>query len=147
MGTADKPETVQKTTKVRWIHLSYLSYHSELRLTFQRLIRESRVWEGLWHPNIQPYLGYCFNLCNRFVLVSPLCSNNSVMTYIEKNPTANRLQLVSIVILPCIQFRILITKITPCRWKGLQRGWNISTPNKWFMQIFILYASSFARSL
>jgi len=60
----------------------------------RRLVRESKVWQKLHHTNIQPYLGYCSDVGLSVALVSPLCSNGSIMKYIFSNPSASRLQLV-----------------------------------------------------
>jgi len=63
----------------------------------RRLIRESKVWlhlTQLTHPNILPYLGYCC-FGSPIALVSPFCSQGNIMTYIAKNPSVSKLQLVN----------------------------------------------------
>jgi len=59
----------------------------------RRLVRESKVWLRLNHPNIQPYLGHCSGLGLSVTLISPLCGN-AVLKYISINPSANTLGLV-----------------------------------------------------
>jgi serine/threonine protein kinase len=66
----------------------------EMEAISRRLIRESRVWLGLDHPNILPYLGHCCDLGLSVALISPLCDHGSIMKYIAKFPSTNRLQLV-----------------------------------------------------
>jgi hypothetical protein len=75
--------------------MCHIAHSSELKITIQRLISETRVWSMLDHPNIQPYLGYCPNLGLSVALVSPLYSNSSIMKYTFNNPSVNKLQLVS----------------------------------------------------
>jgi serine/threonine protein kinase len=63
----------------------------------RRALRESKVWLHLTqlnHPNVLPYLGYCSDLGESVALVSPFCSQGNIMTYISKNPSANKPLLV-----------------------------------------------------
>jgi len=60
----------------------------------RRLIRESKVWLRLNHPNIQPYLGHCSDLGLSVALISPLCGNGTILKYIAIKPSANKLRLV-----------------------------------------------------
>jgi serine/threonine protein kinase len=66
----------------------------EIENTKRRLVRESNVWLRLDHPNIQPYLGHCSDLGPCLALISPLCGHGSIMKYLVKYPSAQRLQLV-----------------------------------------------------
>jgi len=65
----------------------------------RRIGRESMIWVGLEHPNIQPYLGFCSNLGQAVALISPYCNNGTIKTYLAQNPTANKFQLIKDVIL------------------------------------------------
>jgi len=60
----------------------------------RRLIRESKVWLRLKHPNIQPYLGHCSDLGLSVALISPLCGSGTILKYIAVKPSANKLRLV-----------------------------------------------------
>jgi len=62
--------------------------------TNRRLIRESEVWLSLDHPNIHPYLGHCDGLGLSVALISPFCVHATIMTYLLRNPSANRLKLI-----------------------------------------------------
>lgn len=53
----------------------------------RRLIRESKTWQRLNHPNIQPYFGYCANLAPSVALISPFRDHGTVMSYMTKHPS------------------------------------------------------------
>jgi len=59
----------------------------------RRIGRESKVWVDLKHPNIQPYLGFCSNLGPAVALISPYCGHGTIKSYLDKNPTASKSQL------------------------------------------------------
>jgi len=62
--------------------------------TNRRLTRESELWLGLDHPNIHPYLGHCVDLGMSVALISSFCAHATIMKYLFRNPSANRLKLV-----------------------------------------------------
>jgi serine/threonine protein kinase len=88
----------------------------------QRLLREIRVWSGVNHPNITPLLGisYDFDRPNTPCLVSPYYLHGSVIDYLREWPDANKLQLVSHIIISIgellyIFFVSLYKLLRPCR--------------------------------
>ncbi|KIY67802.1 kinase-like protein, partial [Cylindrobasidium torrendii FP15055 ss-10] len=57
--------------------------------------REALVWYQLRHPNILPFVGINeVSFYPRFCLISPWMANGSIMNYIAKNPTCDRLHCV-----------------------------------------------------
>jgi len=61
----------------------------------RRIDRQIKVLRGLSaHPNIINYFGYCANDRDQLTLVFPLMENGDVMSYLGKNPNANRVLLV-----------------------------------------------------
>ncbi|KAF8308356.1 kinase-like domain-containing protein [Cantharellus anzutake] len=61
------------------------------------LTREMGVWSKLDHPNILKFLGFAIegDGCDvKGVLVSPWCRNGSILEYLEKNPHAERIDLI-----------------------------------------------------
>jgi serine/threonine protein kinase len=83
---------------IGWELIFHILRDSELPCTPQRLIRESNVWLRLKHPNIQPYIGHCSDLGLTVALISPLCPSGNIKRYITINPSANKLQLVSMAV-------------------------------------------------
>ncbi|KAF8337511.1 kinase-like domain-containing protein [Cantharellus anzutake] len=64
----------------------------------QYLTREMEIWGELDHPHILKFLGFAIEGvgCDvKGVLVSPWCSNGSVLEYLQKNPNAEKIDLVS----------------------------------------------------
>ncbi|KZP01522.1 kinase-like protein [Calocera viscosa TUFC12733] len=59
------------------------------RLT-RNIIRETRVWSQLRHPNILPLLGVCPEIESRRIwLVSPWIENGNLSEYLNNNPRAD----------------------------------------------------------
>jgi len=65
-----------------------------------KLLREGKLWSQLDHPNITPFYGICFDIGppSAPCLVSPYFKNGNVAKYLEQNPNANRMKLVSQVV-------------------------------------------------
>ncbi|KDQ58147.1 hypothetical protein JAAARDRAFT_206847 [Jaapia argillacea MUCL 33604] len=59
----------------------------------QRIIRESKAWSSLSHPNVLPYLGYA-EFEGRIALISPFCSYGTIMDHLATDPMANRMSLI-----------------------------------------------------
>jgi serine/threonine protein kinase len=74
------------------------AYYNRLT-SVQRLCREVLTWKRLSHPNILPLLGVSVSKNPRhFRIISEWMPNGNVMEYINSNPEANRLRLVSPVV-------------------------------------------------
>ncbi|KAH8832256.1 kinase-like domain-containing protein [Flagelloscypha sp. PMI_526] len=57
--------------------------------------KEALIWRQLKHSNVLPFLGVTETLFPRnFCLVSPFMNNGNVMSFLEVNPTHNRLSFV-----------------------------------------------------
>lgn len=64
----------------------------------QRLMKEVKAWHRLEHPNVARLHGIV-QLPNTIAMVSSWCENGTIVKYLrETNPEANRLQLVSSVL-------------------------------------------------
>lgn len=63
----------------------------------QRLLRETRVWRLLSHPNILPLLGHCYDFDRPDIpcLVSPYYGHGIVTSYLKDRPDTDKLPLVS----------------------------------------------------
>lgn len=64
----------------------------------QRTMREMIVWFSLTfarHPNIVGSFGFVTNVSGGLGLVLPYFSNGGIMKYLDKNPDADRVRLVS----------------------------------------------------
>jgi hypothetical protein len=64
----------------------------------QRLNRETWVWDQLDDPNVLPFLGISNDAGEAGsapALITPLCTNGHVLTFLTQNPDADRLHLVS----------------------------------------------------
>lgn len=70
-------------------HLAHGNAYS-INCFFQRLVRESRVWHRLDHPNIQPYLGHCADLGPSMALISPYWKQGCVRIYLQRHPDTNK---------------------------------------------------------
>ncbi|KZS96556.1 kinase-like protein, partial [Sistotremastrum niveocremeum HHB9708] len=57
--------------------------------------REMQVWAQFNHPNILPFLGFCFfpNSTENFSLVSPWMNNGNALSYVTSNPGSDRLPI------------------------------------------------------
>ncbi|KAE9390009.1 kinase-like protein, partial [Gymnopus androsaceus JB14] len=63
---------------------------------FKEFSKEVLVWSQLDHPNVLPFLGINIDLFpGRFCLVSPWCSNGSIMNYLSMHPEADKMEIVS----------------------------------------------------
>ncbi|KAJ2912857.1 hypothetical protein MD484_g7549, partial [Candolleomyces efflorescens] len=62
----------------------------------QRLIRESRLWQQLDHPNVLLFLGLVSDSSFGPIpgLVSPFCDRGSVLDLVKKNPSARRFSII-----------------------------------------------------
>ena len=60
----------------------------------QRLCKEVVSWSALRHPNVLPLLGVTMN-DSHFAMVSEWMENRNINEFVEANPDANRLELVS----------------------------------------------------
>lgn len=56
---------------------------------------EMLIWMHLNHPNIVPFYGVCNDFGPVPALISKYCINRGIMNYLERNPGANRCDLVS----------------------------------------------------
>lgn len=61
----------------------------------QRLYREAVAWKHLQHPNILPLLGVT-TLGGQFAMVSEWMEDGNINEFIQKNPDADRTELVRI---------------------------------------------------
>lgn len=52
-------------------------------------------WQELEHPNVMPCLGLTMQFGPIPALVFPMCSEGSIMKYVESHPTVNKLQLMA----------------------------------------------------
>ena len=59
----------------------------------QSFFKEAVLWKRLRHPNVVPFIGV---VTNHLELVSEHMSNGTLREYVEKNPGANRIGLVSL---------------------------------------------------
>ena len=66
----------------------------------QKFCREAVAWGYLKHANILPLLGVTLAE-GRFAMVSEWMDNGNITDFIERNPKANRTELVSL-ILNCV---------------------------------------------
>lgn len=66
----------------------------------QAFSREAVVWRQLSHPNLLPFYGvfYLGDRNDRLCLVSPCMKNGNIIEFLQQNPGAERLPLVSLVI-------------------------------------------------
>ncbi|KAJ7191696.1 kinase-like domain-containing protein [Mycena pura] len=62
--------------------------------SLRRLQREAYIWERFKHENLVPFFGISYDVAPWPVLVSPLYDFGHVGTFLEKHPTANRLEMV-----------------------------------------------------
>lgn len=60
----------------------------------QKIKKETRIWEGLRHSNILPFLGTVSDGLD-FFMASPWQRNGNLLQYMQINPNANRPLLVS----------------------------------------------------
>ncbi|KIM86393.1 hypothetical protein PILCRDRAFT_816348 [Piloderma croceum F 1598] len=62
-----------------------------------KLLREARIWSQLDHPNIMRFYGVCYDLGRPSApcLVCPYFKNGNVEQYLQINPAADRMKLVS----------------------------------------------------
>ena len=63
----------------------------------QKFCREAVAWRYLEHANILPLLGVTL-VEGRFAMVSEWMENGNINDFIEKNPKANRTELVSLIL-------------------------------------------------
>ena len=63
----------------------------------KQLIGEAHLWSQLDHPNIMPFYGVCYGLGPESApsLVSPFFSNGDLAGYLNNNPNADKMVLVS----------------------------------------------------
>jgi len=63
----------------------------------KKLLLEAQVWSQLDHPNITPFYGISFDLGPQSTpcLICPYFKNGNVAKYLETNPGADRMKLVS----------------------------------------------------
>jgi serine/threonine protein kinase len=52
------------------------------------------TWQELHHPNVIPCIGLTMQFGPIPALIFPMCTEGSIMQYIEKNPDAHKLQMV-----------------------------------------------------
>lgn len=74
-------------------------YTTRLYSHRQRLAREMLLWQGVRHPNVTPFLGFMRSI-NSIVpgcpfVLTPYYERGNINAYLEKNPNANVLALVS----------------------------------------------------
>ena len=66
-------------------------------ISSQRLQREVRVWDSLFHPNVVMFFGWTVKCIKDNVsigLVSEWCENGDVRRYLHNHPNADRRHLV-----------------------------------------------------
>ena len=85
--------TLLGVEKVRKLDL-YLHTHLTILLS-QRLLKRLDDWQSCEHVNIVPFLGLLHREGHIPSLVIPYYENGDVIRYLKRNPTADRLQLVS----------------------------------------------------
>lgn len=63
----------------------------------KKLLREAIVWSKLKHAHITPFYGICFDLGQQSApcLIYPYFQNGDVRAYLQRNPNANRMKLVT----------------------------------------------------
>jgi len=87
------------TNRVQRVAIKLLrGVHTDRRVleaTRRRLHRETRVWHTLDHPNILSFLGVCHDMGPSPAMVSPLCDNGPVERYLQNNPQADRLVIIT----------------------------------------------------
>ncbi|KAJ7202564.1 kinase-like domain-containing protein [Mycena pura] len=59
-----------------------------------RLKREADIWSKLKHENVLPFIGVCDDFAPCPVLIAPFCTFGHVGTYLRKNPSADRYELI-----------------------------------------------------
>ena len=67
------------------------------------------MWKRLSHPNIVPFIGIA---TSPFQTISEWMPNGTLMEFVERNPGANRIGLVS----PSLQSRLANNVILPSYW-------------------------------
>lgn len=70
--------------------------NSALTFPLQGFTREAVIWRQLRHPNILPFFGvYHLGITDpHMCLVSPWMKNGNVTSFLQRNPTVDRLSLV-----------------------------------------------------
>lgn len=79
----------------KWRVNSLYSRHNVLTY-LQKLLREAKLWSKLHHPNITPFYGICFDLGppSAPCIICPYFKNGNVAQYLQKNTSADRMELV-----------------------------------------------------
>ncbi|KZT50979.1 hypothetical protein CALCODRAFT_504082 [Calocera cornea HHB12733] len=68
---------------------------AELERLTKNIVRETRVWIGLEHPNVLPLLGVCPDIESRRIwLISPWMDNGNLSEYLRHNTRADCVGLV-----------------------------------------------------
>ena len=105
---------------------SFVRHH---RRNQQVFCQEAVMWRYLTHPNIVPLLGVSIV---PFQLISKWMPGGDLPGYIQKNPSADRLELVG-----CIY--PMLTSVTS--YPASRRASAISTPAMWSMVTSRVYAA------
>jgi len=79
------------------VAVKVLKVSQESETADQRLLRETRVWRLLSHPNILPLLGHCYDFDRPDIpcLVSPYYGHGIVTSYLKDRPDTDKLPLLS----------------------------------------------------
>ena len=87
-----------------------------LSLNHQQLGELVLKWQELYHPNVIPCMGLTMQFGPIPALIFPMCTDGSIMQYIEKNPSVNKIQLVIISNKYYMPFDSPVSKVgTGCR--------------------------------
>lgn len=71
----------------------------------QEFCKEVIIWTQFRHHHILPFLGVCSDLFDtRPAMVTPWMANGDSISYLKKNPTVDRLQLVSVCLVVNLPF-------------------------------------------
>ncbi|KAJ3485198.1 hypothetical protein NLI96_g5132 [Meripilus lineatus] len=71
------------------------SHQDSLREFRQRVIQEARIWSGLNHPNILPFVGFTTESSTSLCLISPMLEDGPASNFLQGHPLANRLEIVT----------------------------------------------------
>jgi serine/threonine protein kinase len=88
-------QTVSGTTRGKKVSLTFKLISLDANLSLQSFRRELSAWRKLAHSNILPFLGVVVVDKMYLGMVSPYMPNGSAPKYINENPGADVLQIVS----------------------------------------------------
>ncbi|KAJ2932169.1 hypothetical protein H1R20_g4931, partial [Candolleomyces eurysporus] len=97
IGEWDNPAGSKLKVAIKVLRVSRINGEAErLNKLDSRLRRESKLWHQLDHPNILPFHGLVSSPWCGLVpaLISPYCGRGSVLDFIKKDPSVERLPII-----------------------------------------------------